>query len=154
MTSYELALLLHLVGAISFFAGIAIAGAAHTAALRRERPGEVAAVLGLARTGVLVVAAGAVLAVVTGLWLIEETGHSLGDGWLAVSLLLLVASAVLGAVGGRAPKRARVLAERDRDATVVDPQVSALLRDPVALVANLGALAAALAILVLMVWRP
>lgn len=154
MSSYDLALLLHLVAVIGFFAGMAIAAAAQLASWRRERPGEIAAVLGVARTGVLLVAAGTVLMLVSGLWLIEETGHSLGDGWLALSLVLLVAAALLGAVGGRKPKQARLLAERQADEELADPRIAALLRDGVALAANVLAAAAALAILVLMVWRP
>ena len=154
MTSYDSALLLHLLAVIAFFSGLAVAAAAHAAALRRQRPGEIAAVLGLARTGVLLVAAGTALVVVSGLWLVEETGHGLGDGWLALSLLLLVVAGLLGAVGGRKPKRARRLAESQAGAEVADPEISILLRDRVALGANLAAAAAALAILVLMVWRP
>jgi uncharacterized membrane protein len=154
VTSYDYALLLHLVAVIGFFAGVAVAGAAQLGALRLERPGEVAAVLRLARSGVLLVGLAAILLLVSGLWLIEETGHSLGDGWIAVSLLLLVVSAALGALGGRKPKRARKLAERASTDDPPDPEIRALLRDRGALVANALAFAAAFAILVLMVWRP
>jgi uncharacterized membrane protein len=154
VTSYDLALLFHLVAVIGFFAGIAVATAAQVVAWRRERPAEIAAVLGVARIGVLLVAVGTVLVLGSGLWLIEETGHSLGDSWLATSLALLVAVVVLGAVGGRAPKQARVLAEREAGEDRADPQIAALLRDRVALAANALAAAAAFAILVLMVWRP
>lgn len=154
MTPYDAALLLHLLGVIGFFSGIAIAGAAQLAALRRERPGEIAAVLGLARTGVLLVGAGTALVLVSGLWLIEETGHSVGDGWVLLSLALLVVAGVLGAVGGGKAKRARRLAEQQGDVASADPAVAALLRDRVSLAANALATIAALAILVLMVWRP
>lgn len=154
MTSYDLALLFHLVAVIGFFAGVAVAAAAQLGALRRQRPGEIAAVLGLARTGVLVVALATLLVLATGLWLIEETGHSLGDGWVALSLLLLVLAGVLGAIGGRKPKRARQLAERQAPESAADPALGALLRDPVSLAANALSAIAAFAILVLMVWRP
>ena len=115
MTSYDLALLLHLVAVIGFFAGMALAAAAQLGAWRRSRPGEIAAVLSLARTGVLLVGAGALLVLVSGLWLIEETGRSLGDGWIALSLALLAVAGLLGAIGGAqaearaAPRRAPVL---------------------------------------------
>ena len=154
MTSYDFALLLHLLAVIAFFAGIAVAAAAHRAAGRLERAGEVAAVLGLARTGVLVVAVAIVLVLVSGLWLIEETGQSLGDSWLALSLVLLLAAALLGAVGGRKPKQARLLAERQTPEDPADTEIAALLGDRTGLAANLLATAAAFAILVLMVWRP
>ena len=153
VTSYDYALLFHLVAVIGFFAGVAVAAAAQVGAWRLDRPGEVAAVLRLARNGVLVVALAAILLFVSGLWLIEETGHSLGDGWIAVSLLLLVVSAALGAIGAE-PKPARQLAERSTEDAQLDPEIRALLRDRGGLVANALAFAAAFGILVLMVWRP
>ncbi len=73
MSSYELALLLHLLAGIAFFCGVL-----------------------LARIGALLVGGGAALVLVSGLWLIEERGHSLGDGWLASSVVLLAAGAALG----------------------------------------------------------
>jgi len=152
MTNYDWALLLHLVAVIAFFSGMAIATAAQVGAWRRERSGEVAAVLALARLGVLVVAVGLVLVLVSGLWLVEETRRSLGDGWISTSLLLLVVSLLLGAVGGRKAKLARRLAERQASEAPVGPEVQALLRDRAALAANVLAAAATLAVLVLMVW--
>ena len=154
MTTYDWALLLHLVAVIGFFSGMAIATAAQLAAWRRERAGEVAAVLSVARTGVLVVAVALVLVLVSGLWLVEETNRSLGDGWIAASLLLLLVSLVLGAVGGRKARQARVLAASGPPDAPPDPAALALLRDRASLAANLLASAAALGILVLMVWRP
>jgi hypothetical protein len=75
--------------------------------------GEIAALLRLTRTGVALVTAGA-LVVGTGLWLIEVSNgvYSLGDGWLAGALGLLVVPFVLGALGGQRPKQARQLAAR------------------------------------------
>lgn len=154
MSSYRLALLLHLVGAIGFFSGIALAAAAQASALRRLRASDVAALLGLARVGVVLVAAGFSLVLATGLWLVEETGWSLGDGWLAASLGLLVLSVVLGALGGRSPKQARLLAERQAADAPSTPEIGRLLRDRLSLVANVASAAAAFTVLVLMVWRP
>ena len=111
MTEYDWALLLHLTAVICFFSGMAIATAAQLGAWCRERSGDVAAVLSLARIGVLVVAVGLVLVLASGLWLVDETRRSLGDGWIATSLLLLLVSLLLGAVGGRKAKLARRLAE-------------------------------------------
>ncbi len=154
MTEYDWALLLHLAAVICFFSGMAIATAAQIGAWGRERSGDVAAVLLLARLGVLVVAVGLVLVVGSGLWLVDETRRSLGDGWISASLSLLVVSLLLGAVGGRKAKLARRLAESRAPEAPVGQEVRGLLRDPTALGANVLAAAAALAILVLMVWRP
>lgn len=52
MSTYELALLGHLLGVMLIFAGIAVAGVASAAAAaRRRRRGEVAVLLRVARTG-------------------------------------------------------------------------------------------------------
>lgn len=154
MSSYVLALLIHLIGAIGFFSGLAVAAAAQEAARRRARAGEVAAVLALARVGVVLVAGGFVLVLAGGLWLVEETAWSLGDGWLGASLVLFAASLVLGAVGGRKPKRARLLAERQPPDAQPDAEIGRLLRDRASWGANAAATAAALVVLVLMIWRP
>ena len=154
MTEYDWALLLHLAAVICFFSGMAIATAAQIVAWGRERSGDVAAVLSLARLGVLVVAVGLVLVVGSGLWLVDETRRSLGDGWISASLSLLVLSLLLGAVGGRKAKLARRIAESRAPEAPVGQEVRVLLRDRTALAANVLAAAAALAILVLMVWRP
>ena len=53
VSHYDVALLMHLVGAIGFLAGIAVAAAAMGAARRKERPSEIASVLALARWGVV-----------------------------------------------------------------------------------------------------
>jgi len=85
---------------------------------------------------------------------VDETHWSLEDAWITVALLLLLASLLLGAVGGRKAKQARRLAEAQAPEATVDPLVQTLLRDRAALAANLLAAAAALGILVLMIWRP
>jgi len=154
MTTYDWALLLHLVGAIGFFSGMAVASVAQLGAWRRERCGEVAAVLALARSGVLLVAVFLLLVVGSGLWLVEETNRSLGDGWIAAALVLLVVSLLLGAVGGRRARHARVLAASRAPEAPVDDAIRRRLHDRASLTANLLASVAAIGVLVLMVWRP
>jgi uncharacterized membrane protein len=147
-------LLFHLVGAFAFVSGLVVATFAYFAARSLEHPAEIAAVLRLARSGVVLVGAGAVLVLAFGLWL---AGHLdvTGRAWVSASLGLFVAAVVLGAVGGQAPKRARKLATRlSVEGAAPTEELNALLHDRVALAVNaLGALAVA-AILVLMVWRP
>lgn len=111
MSRYEVALLLHIGGAIAYFAGIALAGVAFIAARRRERPSEIAAVLALARTGVLLALAGTAVLLGFALWLVDLSGSiGIGDGWVSAALALFVTAAVLGGVAGQAPKKARKLA--------------------------------------------
>ena len=155
MSSYEAALFLHILGAVLFFSGMAVAGAGYLAAVRRERPSEIALLLGVTRAGVLLVAAGTILVLAFGLWLVDLTGYSFGDGWISAALALFVVSSLLGAAGGRRPKEARVLAARlAREGDAPDPTLRRLLRDRAALWMNYGAALAALAILALMVFKP
>lgn len=156
MSTYQIALLLHLVGAFGYFIGVGVAAFAFLAARRLERPSQIAAVLGLARTGVLLAGAGTVLILAFGFWLIDQSGSiEIGDAWVGAALALFVAAAVLGGLAGQAPKRARQLATRlagdgDRSST----ELEELLGHRPSLALNAVAGVAALAILVLMVWQP
>ncbi len=73
-TSYDIALVLHLLGALAFVAGIVLAGVAFEAARRRQRPAEIALLLSLTRFGVLLLAIGTLLIAAFGLWL-APLGH-------------------------------------------------------------------------------
>jgi uncharacterized membrane protein len=155
VSRYDVALLMHLVGAIGFFAGIALAAAAMGAARGKERPSEIAAVLALARWGVLLVAVSTVLVLAFGFWLVDLAGHDLGEPWLVTALALFVFAMVAGGAAGRAPRRARELAERlaaEGDRPTREPR--RLLDHRPSLVLNVLSSLAALTILVLMVWRP
>ena len=151
---YEWALFFHLVGAILFFAGLAVAAVGQTCARRRTRPSEVALLLGTARWGVAMVGLGTVLVVVFGFWLLDLTFYGL-DGWVIAALCLLGLAVVAGGIGGQAPKRARRLATQlAREGDAPSDELLRLLRSPVAEGLNWAAAAAAVAILVLMVWKP
>lgn len=154
MTSYELALLVHLVGVLLLFGGVLVAGVLFETARRRTDPDEVALLLGVTRIGALLVSTGALLTLGGGLWLADEVDQ-FGEAWLQVALALFVVSLVLGAVGGRRPKRARRLARSLADeAAPMTPELRRLLDDPLSLVANYASGALVLIVLVLMVWQP
>jgi uncharacterized membrane protein len=154
ISTFDIALLGHLLGVIAFFSGMAVAAAALLAARRAHRAGEVAVLLGVTRIGVLLVGLGILVAVGFGFWLLSLTGYAIGDTWVSVALALLVASAVLGERGGKAPRRARELAAASPPDAPVSAELAALLRDRRADAANTAAALAAVAILVLMIWRP
>jgi uncharacterized membrane protein len=154
VTSYDLALLVHLVGVLLLFGGVLVAGVLFETARRRDDPGEVALLLGVTRIGAILVAFGALLTLGGGLWLADEVDQ-FGEPWLQVALALFVVSLVLGAVGGQRPKRARRLARSlAREAAPMTPELRRLLGDPLSLAANYASSALVLAILVLMVWQP
>jgi len=145
----------HLVGAFLFVSGGVAVGALHTAALRRERPSEIALLLRLTRPAVALVGAGSLLTIGFGLWLAEHVGFSLADAWLAAALALWVASVVLGEVGGRAARHTRYLAERlAAEGDRPSDELARALRDPVARSLNTLSFLSLLAILGLMVWKP
>lgn len=157
MTRYEWLLALHLLGAFAFLGGAVMAGILNVAALRRERPSEVALLLGLIRVAVVALGIGGLLTLVLGLWLVHEApfGYGYGDGWVVASLVLWVASGALGSIGGRRDRETRELAER-LAATGDVPSVAlrARLRDPVSLTLSYGSGLAVLAILALMIFKP
>jgi uncharacterized membrane protein len=155
MSKLEIALFFHILGALLFVAGIVVAGVVFESARRREEPGEIALLLGLARWGVLIVLLGATLVLAFGLWLVHIEGLSYGTGWIQWAITLYVIALLLGGVGGRRPKQARRLATRLREeGAPVTPELRALLNDRVADVANYLSALAVLAILVLMVFKP
>jgi uncharacterized membrane protein len=154
MSGYEVGLLLHIFGALVFFGGAIVAGVVFEAARRRSRPSEIALLLGVTRTGALIVMSGALILLVAGLWLAGEVDQW-GEPWLVASLALFVVSLALGALGGRRPKEARRLAADLAEATDEStPELRRLLDDPLSKVANYASSLLAVAILVLMVWQP
>jgi uncharacterized membrane protein len=156
VTEREWALLLHLVGVVLLFAGMAVAAVAEAGARRQQRPDVIAALLGLTRTGVVLVAAGALIVVGGGLWLVEASNglYSLGDAWIAASLGLLLLAFVLGGLGGQRPKRARLLASRTAGEPDELAELRTLLDDRRSRALNYAAALAVVAALVLMVWKP
>jgi len=155
LTRYQLALFFHLLGALLFVAGIILAGVAFEAARRRQRPADIALLLGLTRVGVVLVGIGALLVLGFGLWLVHLGGFGYGAGWVDAAIALYLAALVLGAIGGRRPKQARQLATclAGEDAPA-SAELRALLNDPLSLAANYTSAAVVLAILVLMVFKP
>jgi uncharacterized membrane protein len=153
--TYNVALVFHLLGALLFVAGIVLAGVAFETARRRAQPAEIALLLSMTRIGVLLVAVGALLLGVIGLWLVHLGNWGYGSGWVDTSIVLYIAALALGGVGGQRPKQARQLAtELARQGAPVNDELRALLDDPVSRAENYGSLALILVIVVLMVFKP
>ncbi|HWC87953.1 MAG TPA: DUF2269 family protein [Solirubrobacteraceae bacterium] len=151
----HVALFFHLLGALLFVAGIALVGTAFETARRRERPGEIALLLGLTRVGVVLVAVGGLLLPIFGLWLVHLGHFGYGSGWVAAAIILYVVAMVLGGLGGGRPKRARILAARlAAEGDVANEELHRLLDDRRSRVCNYLASVIVLAILVLMVFKP
>lgn len=150
----NVALFFHLLGALLFASGTAVAGVAFAAARRREQPAEIALLLGLARAGVALVAAGTLLAGAFGLWLVHLGHFGYDSAWVDASIALFVAALALGAAGGQSPKRARALAARlAQEGAPVSAELRALLEDRRALIVNHASALVVLAIVALMVFK-
>ena len=151
----DVALFFHLLGALLFVAGIVVAGICFEVARRRERPNEIALLLGLTRIGVVLVGVGAVLLLGFGLWLVHLGHFGYDAGWIDAAIVLYFVALALGAVGGQRPKQARRLAASlaERDAPVTE-ELRALLDDRVSRAENYTSLLVVLVILVLMVFKP
>jgi uncharacterized membrane protein len=148
-------LFFHLLGAVSFFAGAAVAGTLQYAAIRRDRPSEVYAFLRLAPAGAALVGIGALLTLAFGIALARHEGIGFSAGWIQAALGLWVASMVLGAYGGRTARRARHLAERlAAEGDEPSAELHALVAAPLPLAASCASGLMLLAILALMVWQP
>jgi uncharacterized membrane protein len=126
----NVAMFFHLLGALLFVAGIVLAGTAFEAARRRDRPSEIALLLGLTRIGVLLVAVGGLLLPIFGLWLVHLGHFGYGSGWVDAAIGLYVIVLVLGGLGGQRPKHARQLATRlAAEQAPVNEELRALLDD-------------------------
>jgi len=148
-------LFLHLLGAVSFFAGAAVVGTLQLAAIRRERPSEVHALLRQAPVGAALVGLGALLTLGFGIGLAEHEGLGLSPAWIQAALGLWVASMAVGGYGGRTARHARHLAERlASEGDEPNPELHALLAAPLPLAASYASGLMLLAILALMVWQP
>ena len=148
-------LFFHLLGAVSFFAGAAVAGTLQLAAVRRERPSEIHALLSLTRVGVALVGIGALLTLVFGIALAEHEGLGLSPAWIQAALGLWFAGMAAGGYGGRTARHARSLAGRlASEGDAPSPELRALVSARGPLWASYASGLMLFAILALMVWQP
>jgi uncharacterized membrane protein len=151
----DVALFCHLLGAFSLVSGAVVAGAAFESARRRSSPAEIALLLRFARTGAALAGVGMLVVPVFGLWLVSLGDWGSDAGWVDAAFLLFIAAAVLGGLGGRAPRKARSLASRlAEEGKPASPELRALLDDRGTQLMNYGSAFLIVAVLVLMVWKP
>jgi uncharacterized membrane protein len=153
--TYDWLLFLHVTGAFLVLGGAVMAGIFNFAALKRERPSEIAVLFRLTRLAVVVIGAGMGVTLVFGLWLVHNAGYGWGQTWIVLALVLWVLSNAMGGVGGGQEKRTRELAERlAAEGDTPSPELTARLRDPVWLALSWGSGIVIVAILALMIWKP
>jgi uncharacterized membrane protein len=157
VSKYDWLLFFHVSGAFLLVGGSVTAAALNISALRRERPSEIAVLLGLTRVAVIAIYAGVLLTLVFGLWLVSASpfGYGYGDAWVIAALVLWVLANAAGGAGGKREEETRKLAERlAGESDLPNAELSTRLRDPVTLTLEYGSGLAILVILVLMIWKP
>jgi uncharacterized membrane protein len=148
-------LFLHLAGAFLYVAGGVAAATLRTSAMRRERPSEIALLLRAVRPFIPLIGIGLLLVVVFGIWLADRLAIGLGTGWISATFALLGWVVVVGAVAGRQDRHTRELAERlAAEGDAPSAELERRLHDPLNLALNASLLAATIAIVALMVWKP
>jgi cation transport ATPase len=150
-------LALHLLAAFSFMGAIVFFWVLIVAGWKTERPSAAAALLRLNMVPNVMVGAGAVLALVFGVWLaISLDSYQPWDGWVIAALVLWGISVETGRRGGAAYERAGALTKElvAKGDDAPNSELGALLRDRNALTLNLVSSLAALLILVVMIWKP
>lgn len=156
MDRYQWLLVFHMTGAFLLLGGVVFGGILNVAALRRERPSEIAVLYRLVRIAVSSISIGMLLTLVFGLWLVADLDYAKwSDAWVVVALVLWVVANALGGIGGRREKATRQLAERlatEGDAS--SPELRARLRDPLTLALSWGSGVVVVAILAVMIWKP
>ena len=154
MSGYQIGILFHLIGVILFFAGAAVAGVVATAAPRRQKPSEIAVILGLARPGAVLLGIGGAVLLIAGFYLSGKI-DGYGQRWLEVSILLFVIALVAGAWGGRRSRGVRAYAEGLAERSEGDEAtLRAMLSDRTTWVLHWASVVLSVAVLVLMVWQP
>jgi uncharacterized membrane protein len=153
---YQWLLFLHVTGAFMVVGGAVMAGIFNIAALRRERPSEIAVLFRLTRIAVISIMVGMTVALAFGLWLVADLDFvGWGDAWVIVALILWFVANALGGAGGGRDKRTRELAERlAAGGDQPSLELRARLRDPLTLALSWGSGAVVIAILALMIWKP
>jgi uncharacterized membrane protein len=157
VTTSDWLLLFHLLAAFAFVSGSVAAGVLHLGAMRRERPSEIALLLGLVRPLVPAIGVASLATLGFGIWLTQEAGPDAGldEAWVTAAIALWVASVALATLGGRMLRHARELAEGlGRSGDRPSEELHRAVADPRALVLNYLSFAALLAIVVLMVFKP
>jgi uncharacterized membrane protein len=156
MSLYDWLLFFHVTGAFLLIGGIVVAGILNVVAIGSERrPSEVASLYGLIRYAVPLIAAGLVLTLVIGLWLVHEAGYDYTDAWIVLAVVFWLLASALGNIDGKYQRQTGTLAQRlANEGDAPSSELSARLRDPRALAISYGSGLLAFVVLGLMIWKP
>jgi uncharacterized membrane protein len=157
MSTYDWLLFLHITGAFLLVGGVVVAGAFNIAAQFRQRPSEIALLLGLTRFAMIAIGIGAFTTLIFGLWLVSEApwGYGYGQAWVITAIVLWIVGNAMGGQGGSREKSTRELAARlASEGDEPSAELRARLRDPVTLFLSYGSALVIVAMVAIMVWKP
>ena len=156
MSRYEWLLFFHVAGAFTVVAGLVLLTVAVIAAHRRERPSEVALMLGLARSNGALFGIGGFVILVFGLWMVFDLdGYDITDGWILAGLGLWLAASFAGTRADQAYARTRKrAAELAAGGDAPSAELAASLREPRTRFLHVITLAAILAAVFVMIFKP
>jgi uncharacterized membrane protein len=146
---------LHVLSAFAWIAALLIYSVLVAALWRTALPSDVVRLFRVSRVGDALIAIGMIGTIVFGIWLAVDE-YEIWDGWIITALVLWVAAAAIGGRTGATYKvvndRARSLAADGQDAP--SSELAALARSQRGLVLHVAGSVIALAILVVMVYKP
>jgi uncharacterized membrane protein len=159
VTGYSWLLSLHVLAAFAVGAPVTVLVLVAMAERRARTPAQRAALARVARPAAILFRAGVVATLVFGVWLVlASDSFSIFDGWIIAAFALWLA---IGGLGDRAIGARRRAAEQgpDQSAGRVTAQAAEATdegaeRPPSVLPLELGAAAATVAALALMIWKP
>lgn len=159
LTRYDWLLFFHLTGAFLLLSGALAFHLLLFYSRRREKPSEVASILGGGALAEFAIQVGTLVVLVFGIWLAytdsEIPKYKLTDEWIIASLILWAVGSALAAVGGKIYADGRKLALRlAADGDTASPELRALIFNRRAAVMTWASTLMITAILVLMVWKP
>jgi uncharacterized membrane protein len=96
VSTYDLLLFAHLIGAAAVFAALALFAAPLLATPNDERRGNGVTLVSLVRVGGVLFDVGGLLLVVFGIWLAFDAGYGLTEPWVLAALALYVVAAFTG----------------------------------------------------------
>jgi uncharacterized membrane protein len=157
MSTYDWLLFLHVTGAFLLTGGVLVAITFNLVAQLRQKPSEIALLLGLTRFAVAAIVSGGILTLAFGLWLVDETpfGYGYGQGWVIAAIVLWVIGNAMGSRAGKREEQTRELATRlAGEGDMPSAELKAQMRDPLTLFLSYGTGVVILALLAVMIWKP
>jgi uncharacterized membrane protein len=156
VSRYEWLLFFHVAGAFAVVAGLVLLTVAVLAASRRERPSEIALMLGLARLNGVLFGLGGFVILIFGLWLVFDLdSYDITDGWVLAGLGFWFLASFAGTRADQAYVRTRRRAvELAAEGDAPSSELAAGLRSTRAFTLLGLTLAAVLGALVVMIFKP